>query len=119
MNYFLAAAAGLHGAFMVLELFPWKQPFLLKQLSSKKLSPTEQFSPDQQNFVATIVRNAAIYNGIVCGGLLWASVTGSHPDVARVMLIGAMAAGIFGAITLKHIGPAIQALVGIVCWFFI
>jgi uncharacterized membrane protein len=118
MNYFLAAAAGLHGAFMVFELFPG-QPLLLKKLASKELPSTEQFSPNQRKFVATIVRNAAMYNGILCGGLLWAAVTGSHPDVARVMLLGAMAAGIFGAITLKHIVPAIQALVGIVCWFFI
>jgi uncharacterized membrane protein len=60
-----------------------------------------------------IVHNAGSYNGIVCGGLFWAAFGGSQcHDVARVMLLGAAAAGIFGTATLKSPATALQVLVG-------
>src|SRR5438270_7495151 len=119
MRWFLIAAAALHAFFMVAELFPWSFPFLLKQ-ASRKLPPVDaklpdnKFSEEQREIVIAIVHNAAIYNGIICGGLLWAAFAGSQGhDVARVMLMGAAAAGIFGAVTLKNPVPALQAAVGI------
>ena len=113
MRYFLIAAAVLHAGFMAAELFPWRFPLLLR-MASKKLSPGAGFTDEQQSLVATIVHNAAIYNGIVAGGLLWAALPGIQGhDVARVMLLGAAAAGIFGTITLRSPVPAVQAAFGI------
>jgi hypothetical protein len=120
---YLRVAAALHAFFMVAELFPWSFPFLLK-LASRKLPadprfvdpgfPDAKFTKEQRETVIAIVHNAAIYNGILCGGLLWAASAGSQGhDVARVMLLGATAAGIFGAVTLKNPVPALQAAVGI------
>ena len=111
MRYFLIAAAVLHAGFMEAELFQWRFPLLLR-LASEKLSPG--FTDEQQGLVATIVHNAGIYNGILAGGLLWAALPGIQGhDVARVMLLGAAAAGIFGTITLRSPVPAVQAAVGI------
>jgi len=126
MHYFLAGAASLHALFMGAELFPWQAPMLLGK-AIKKLSLDPQFSPSdakftekQQKLVAAIVHNAGIYNGIVCGGLLWAAFAGSQGhDVARVMLLGAAAAGIFGTATLKSPFTALQAVVGILGLFII
>jgi hypothetical protein len=72
MRYFLFGAAGLHGLFMLAELFPWRLPTLLR-IASKQLPTGEVFTGGQQALIATIVHNAAIYNGIVAGGLLWAA----------------------------------------------
>ena len=99
--------------------FPWPFPALLRA-ASKKLPAGEPFTAAQQKLVATVVHNAGIYNAILAGGLLWAAFGGpSLADVARVMLAGATAAGIFGAITLKSPVPAVQAAVGIVGLFLL
>lgn len=83
---------------------------LLLQFVSKKL-PVE-FSEEQRKLVATIVHNAGIYNSILAGGLLWAALPGGGgSDAARVLLWGGIVAGVFGAVTLKSVVPAVQALV--------
>jgi uncharacterized membrane protein len=114
MRWFLIGAAGLHVAFMMFEFFPWSLPVLLR-IVSKKLPSGEPLTVAQQKLVATVVHNAGIYNGIVAGGLVWAAFGGpSAIDVARVMLIGAVVAGVFGTITLRSPVTAVQAAVGIV-----
>src|SRR5215475_8050350 len=103
LKVFLLGAAGVHVFFMLFELFPWSNPFLL-QIANKKLPKFPGNPPlttDQelalvarQSFTATAVHNAGIYNGIVAGGLFWAALAGnSATDVAMVMLIGAIVAG--------------------------
>ena len=114
MRAFLTVAALLHVGFMVCELFPWPLPILLRLLSVK-LPAGEAFTSSQQKLVATIVHNAGIYNSIVAGGLFWAAWTAPFgTDTARVMLAGAVAAGVFGTATLKSPLPAVQAVVGII-----
>jgi uncharacterized membrane protein len=113
LRWFLIVAAGLHLTFMVLELFPWGFPVLLCRLVTDKLGDAS-FSPAQLCFVSSIVHNAGIYNGIVGGGLAWAAFhETSSANIARVMLIGATVAGIFGALTLSPL-TVVQAVVGIV-----
>lgn len=113
-QWFLIGAAALHTVFMISELFPWSLPALLR-MASKKLPSGEPFTPAQQKLVAAVVRNAGIYNGIVAGGLCWAAFVGdSATDVARVMLTGAVVAGVFGTATLRSPVPAFQAAVGII-----
>lgn len=119
MNWFLIIAAVLHAGFMLCELFPWSNPVLL-QFEVKKLPPETSFTLDQQSMVATIVHNAGIYNSILAGGLFWAAFIGDPAaDVARVLLIGAAVAGVFGTVTLKSPVTAVQALIGIVGFFLV
>jgi putative membrane protein len=114
MIYFLIGAAGLHALFMVAELFPWRLPALLR-IASKGLPKGEPFTYAQQTLVATIVHNAGIYNGILAGGLFWAAFRGDPAiEVARVMLFGALVAGVFGTATMKSPVTAVQAIVGLI-----
>jgi putative membrane protein len=114
MHGFLIFAAALHAVFMLGELLPWEVPFILQKLSEKRLKEGP-FSKCQRKLVAAIVHNAGIYNGIVAGGLFWAAYAGvTATDVARILLIGATVAGLFGTLTLKSPLTALQALVGII-----
>jgi uncharacterized membrane protein len=125
MKYFLFGAAALHASFMAAELLPWPHPLLLKKASQNlrpitdsmkgERPPEAKFTDEQLKLIATIVHNAGIYNGIVAAGLLWAAPheTDRH-NVARLLLVGATAAGVFGTITLKSWPTALQGLVGLV-----
>jgi putative membrane protein len=113
MKWFLIGVATLHVGFMVLELFPWQLPVLLR-IVSKTLPGNEPLTPHQRTLVATIVHNAGIYNGILAAGLFWAAIAGEPAnDVARVLLAGAAVAGVFGTVTMKSVPTAVQALLGI------
>jgi uncharacterized membrane protein len=114
MKWFLIGVGALHALFMVLEMFPWRSPVLLRIVSKKRLKD-QPFTTDQRDLVATIVHNAGIYNAILAGGLLWAAVPDPpNRDVARVLLAGAAVAGVFGTATLKSPFTALQALLGII-----
>jgi uncharacterized membrane protein len=114
--WLLIGAAALHAIFALCELFPWAFPFVLR-LASKKLPAIyagKAWTAVQQPLVATIVHNAGIYNAILAGGLFWAAQVGDPGvNAARVLLLGAVAAGVFGTVTLKSPITAVQALVGI------
>jgi uncharacterized membrane protein len=119
ISWFLLGVAALHALFMICELFPRRLPILLRIVSKKlpELSGAEkgQFTDAQRKLVANIVRNTGVYNAIVAGGLFWAAFGGeSATDVARVLLVGAAVAGVFGTATLKSPITAVQALVGII-----
>ena len=119
MHWFLFGVGVLHACFMIAELFPWSLPLLLR-IASKKLPEGEPFTLAQRNLVASVVHNAGIYNGIVAGGLFWAALGGdSATAVARVMLIGAAAAGVFGTVTLKSLVSAFQAALAIIGLIFL
>jgi uncharacterized membrane protein len=114
MKWFLIGVAALHVVFMFCELYPWSFPILLRKASEKRLKGYEWKDPPLA-LVATIVHNAGIYNAILAGGLFWAAFAGDAArDVARVLLIGAAVAGIFGTATLKSPFTALQALLGII-----
>ncbi|MEM9155462.1 MAG: DUF1304 family protein [Cyanobacteria bacterium P01_F01_bin.33] len=119
ISWFLIGVGVLHTVFMLCELFPWQHPIFL-HLASKKLPQEEKLTSAQQTLVATIVHNAGIYNAIVAGGLFWAAFRGDMAvDVARVLLIGATVAGVFGTATLKSPLTAVQAIVGIIGLFIV
>jgi uncharacterized membrane protein len=110
---YLFVVALLHVFFCIAELFPWGMPLALR-LSLKQLKPHDHFSQAQQNLVANIIHNAAIYNAIVAGGLVYAAISSPHGDLARVMLLGAAGAGVFGTLTLRSKLTSLQAVLGIV-----
>ena len=114
MKWLLIGIAALHAVFMLCELFPWPAPVLLR-IVSKKLPAGEQWTEAQGTLVATIVHNAGIYNAILAGGLLYAAYAGDPAgDVARVLLAGAVVAGMFGTLTLRSWLTAFQALLGMI-----
>jgi uncharacterized membrane protein len=114
MRAFLIGVGLLHAGFMLVEMVPWSYPALLRR-ASKQLSGEHQWTPAQQRLVATIVRNAGIYNAVIAGGLFWAAWAGdSARNVAQAFLVGAAVAGIFGAATLRSWVPALQGLLGVV-----
>ena len=119
MNWFLLIVAALHIGFAVCELVPWRMPVLLL-LASRKLPGGGQWTDAQRTLVATVVHNAGIYNAILAAGLLWAAL-GRDPsgNVARVLLAGAAAAGLFGTATMKSPLTALQALLGLAGLFLI
>jgi hypothetical protein len=91
---------------------PLKHPCILSLVGKKLLDGTALVDP-QLHLVKTVLHNAGIYNGIVAGGLFWAASGEASLDVARVMLIGAVVAGVFGAVTIDW-PTAVQAVFGIV-----
>jgi putative membrane protein len=113
MKPFLFVAGLLHAGFLFAEMFPWSNPYLLCLVSSNFHHHRVSFSGDQLELVSIVVHNAGIYNGIVAGGLFWAASGKASMDVARVMLMGAVVAGVFGAATLAP-ATAVQAIVGII-----
>ncbi len=113
MKTLLVIAAILHFAFMLAELVPWPFPLLLR-IASKRLPKGEFFTPSQQELVATVVRNAGIYNCILASGFVWAIMLGEAGlPVAQLLFAGALLAGAFGTATLKSPVTAVQALVGL------
>ena len=113
MRVFLYGVALLHALFMLLEMFPWNVPLLLKKAAAK-LPAGQRFTPEQESLVATVVHNAGIYNAIMAGGLAWAATTTPMAtDTACVLLAGAIVAGAFGTATLKSPFTLVQALAGL------
>ncbi len=116
MKIVLLGIALLHLGFMLAELLPWRISFVLQKTLDKL--PKEPLSPNQVELVANVVKNAGVYNGIVAGGLFYCAYAGDL-GAARVLLIGVVAAGIFGAFTLKSAIPAVQALLGLFGYFWL
>jgi len=109
MKVILWVAGLLHAGFLFAEMFPLSNPCLLRSVSPN-FSAT--FAGNELRLVSIIVHNAGIYNGIVAGGLFWAASGKASLDVARVMLIGAVVAGIFG-VSISW-WTLVQAAVGII-----
>jgi uncharacterized membrane protein len=106
---------------MVGEMLPWGKPTIMLRVLEKwpqKLN----LSVNETHFVAMVVHNAGIYNGIVAAGL-FASIYGgvSAFPMQVTLLVGGVVAGLFGAKTLSvlTIGQALLgaiALVVLVCY---
>jgi len=108
----------LHLLFMVGELYPWNCPRIMAAvLKERRLVLADTDQP----FVATVVHNAGIYNGIVALALFVSASYGSSAFGIQVaLLIGGIVAGLFGAATLT-IAVIAQAIAGAIAlavvWF--
>ena len=101
----------LHLVFMLGELFPWARPKIMVRVL-EKWPQQLNLSDKQTHFVAMVVHNSGVYNGIVAAGL-FASVyagPGAFP-VQVALLAGGVVAGVFGAKTLTPLTIG-QALLG-------
>src|SRR5262249_52342124 len=116
----LVLAVLLHLGFVLGEMLPWRQPFLLSRVSQKK---NVVFADDpvsnQLRLAATIIHKAGIYNLILAGGFFWSAFPGSvgvamDPPALLALrcffLTGAVVAGVFG-LSLSPL-TLVQALLG-------
>jgi uncharacterized membrane protein len=98
----------LHVYFMYRELRPWGKPKVMDLVLPNW--PQEHIPA----VMPMIIHNAGFYNGIVAAGLIAASLVGPNAfPVQVVLLCGGIAAGVFGAITLKTRLVYAQAIVGV------
>jgi len=106
----------LHLGFMVGELYPWEHPWIMERVLEKWPLQLD-LSANDTHFVAMVVHNAGIYNGIVAAGLFVSALAGPAAfPVQVVLLAGGVVAGLFGAktLTLMTLGQAIFGAIAIV-----
>jgi len=102
------------------EFFPWGRPKIMVRVV-EKWPQQLNLSDEQTHFVALVVHNAGIYNGIVAAGLfasLYAYPGTFHVQIA--LLAGGVVAGLFGAKTLTPltIGQALLGAIALVLVVF-
>src|SRR4051812_47482771 len=107
----LCSIGVLHSLFMVGELYPWESPMIMT-LVLEKWPDVLDLSRNDSHFVSMVVHNAGIYNGIVAVALfVTASRDRDSVPVQVALLIGGIAAGLFGAATLTG-ATIVQAVLG-------
>jgi putative membrane protein len=86
--------SAIHFGIAFAEIFLWKLIYpRLKQFG---------FTPSEAEKAGPIVANAGLYNGFLASGLLWSALVGSDFPALRLFLLACViAAGLFGAVTLK------------------
>jgi putative membrane protein len=99
-NIVVGVVAVLHVWFMVLEMFFWKKPLGLR---------TFHMTQAVADASAVLAANQGLYNGFLAAGLAWSLWINFLP--AKVFfLVCVLAAGVFGAITVRRSILYIQAL---------
>lgn len=111
-------AVGLHSLFVILEMWPFGTPVLLRVVMSKW--HVNISDPKAVQLVSTIVRNAGAYNVIITAGFIWCLFPGmckflpADPEsvkaISAFFFSGAVFAGLFG-VTLSPV-TLVQAAVG-------
>ncbi|KAF1711530.1 hypothetical protein CSC70_05080 [Pseudoxanthomonas kalamensis DSM 18571] len=79
--------AGLHGYFLVLEMFLWTRPLGLK---------TFRNTPEKAETTRVLAANQGLYNGFLAAGLLWGLCT-SQWNVVLFFLGCVVVAALYGA----------------------
>ena len=91
----IVLTALLHFGFMLGELLPVDGPKIMDTVLRRRNLTLETSAV--RPLVQTIVRNAAVYNGMVAAALLAAAYAGQGAaPVTTTLLVGVMAAGIVG-----------------------
>ena len=110
-NFLVAAVAGLHLFFLVLEMFLWEKPLGLKTFRNSIEKATES---------AVLAANQGLYNGFLAAGLVWGLL---HPNpgfalqIKIFFLLCVIVAGVYGAATVSRrilyvqAAPAVLALI--------
>lgn len=96
----IAVIAGLHGLFLVLEMFLWQTP-----VGRRIFGLTPEFAKES----ARLAANQGLYNGFLAAGLAWGLL--AHDFHARIFFLACVAvAGIYGGLTVKRSILLVQAL---------
>ncbi|MFT4938624.1 MAG: putative membrane protein [Paraglaciecola sp.] len=106
---FTLIVAGLHFAFMVLEMFFWNHP-----VGQKLFAMTPEVAASSQ----VLAMNQGLYNGFLAVGLMWGLLQGKH-GVKVFFLLCVMVAGIFGGLTAKFSILYIQAFPAFLALIFV
>ena len=101
--------AGLHFAFMVLEMFFWNDP-----VGHKIFAMTPEVAASSQ----VLAMNQGLYNGFLAVGLLWGLLGGKH-GVKVYFLLCVLVAGVFGGLTAKFSILYIQAAPALLALIFV
>jgi putative membrane protein len=91
----------IHVAIAGVEMFLWKRPRIHQRLA---------FSHADAMKVAPIVANAGLYNAFLAAGLIWTLAIRPAEPVMTFFLVCVVAAGLFGAVTLKWTTLVLQTL---------
>ena len=99
--------AALHGYFLVLEMFLWQTPRVMRTFGT---------DPEFAARSAALAKNQGLYNGFLAAGLVWGVLA---PDdlgfPVTVFFLGCViVAGLYGALTVSRRILVVQALPGVI-----
>lgn len=94
--------AVLHLGFLAVEMFLWDTP------TGRTLFGTDREFAARSR---TLAANQGLYNGFLAAGLIWGQLT-DRTDVVVFLLICAVVAGLYGAVTVSRSILLVQALPG-------
>ncbi|PWQ99661.1 DUF1304 domain-containing protein [Leucothrix arctica] len=101
-NVIVAILALLHIYILILEMFFWESP---RSLSAFGLTP------ELAKETVAMAANQGLYNGFLAAGLIWGLALGSEGRSVKIFfLLCILAAGVFGAVTVKPQILLIQAV---------
>jgi putative membrane protein len=101
-NLLVGLVALAHLGFLVMEMFLWTSPFVLK---------TFAMTPEFAKASAVLAANQGLYNGFLAAGLVWSLFATNNAKALQVFFLTCVIiAGIFGAMTAKMSILYIQAL---------
>ena len=113
-NFLVAAVAGLHLFFLVLEMFLWEKPLGLKIFRN---------GIEKARDSAVLAANQGLYNGFLAAGLVWGLF---HPNpgfafqIKAFFLLCVIVSGCYGAATVSrrilYVKAAPAALALILLW---
>jgi putative membrane protein len=96
----LVAAA--HIGFLVMEMFLWTSPFVLK---------TFGMTPEFATASSALAANQGLYNGFLAAGLIWSLFTRTNQTALQLFFLSCVIlAGLFGSATVKLSILYVQAL---------
>lgn len=101
-NIVVALVAVLHIGFLVMEMFLWDSPLVLRAFHMSKTAALD---------TKVLAANQGLYNGFLAAGLLWGLLLGEQGASIKVFfLCCVLVAGLFGAATASRRILFIQAL---------
>jgi putative membrane protein len=110
----VALVAALHVYFLVLEMFLWTKPLVLKTFRNSFEKATES---------AVLAANQGLYNGFLAAGLIWGlfhANPGFAFQIKSFFLLCVIVAGVYGAATVSrrilYVQAAPAALALILLW---
>ena len=99
----VALVACLHAGFLVVEMFLWETPVVLRAFG---------LTPEFARASRALAANQGLYNGFLAAGLLWADAWGLGRPIKIFFLACVIVAGLFGAATASPRIFWVQALPG-------
>lgn len=109
MGWLVALVACLHLGFLFLEMFLWEKPL------GRKIF---RMSEEKARLTALLAKNQGLYNGFLAAGLIWSFFVADPSfqlQLRTFFLTCVIAAGVYGAYTVRYTVFLVQALPAIIC----